>query len=162
MIDVYNFANVIDDVRLKSMYDILIENLFKLHPSFKEERDKYDNNDIYNKWKSMVINTKDYSVILYEDKNVIYGFLNYCVIDCKLWISEVQVKKEYQNKGILKKLVTKFINLDDVKKHDLITIHINSNNILSQTVFSHIGFKNIGNTLYEINYNTLLNWVNKS
>lgn len=120
-----------EDYILKQMYEILISNLFITYPDL--EKDKHDNKVI--------------------------GYLNYMVIENKMWICEAQVKDK--NKKILKKLITYYIKLKDVSTYDKVTIHINSNNILSQKIFTHIGFKLINNTLYEISMKDLTKWCEK-
>ena len=52
----------------------------------------------YKKWSNMIINTNNYYVINYFQNNEIIGFLNFCIIDKELWISEVQIKNKYKNK----------------------------------------------------------------
>ena len=85
--------------------------------------------------------------------------MNYSVIDNNLWISEVQIKNDYKNRGILKKLIKKFVLLEETKKYDNVTIHINDNNIVSKKVFTRIGFKPIGNTLYNISLKNMIKWL---
>ena len=159
MIKIINDKKLLNEENFKEMYNILIENLFITYPKFLLDRDKYDNMNAYNKWINMIKNTNDYNVIAYIENNIVIGFLNYSVINDDMWISEVQIKNEYKNKGILKKLLKEFVSLEDVKKYDNITIHINSDNKISYDVFSHIGFKHTSNTLYKIDYKDLLNYL---
>lgn len=107
----------------------------------------------------MIRSTKNYKVISYTVSGEVIGFLNYCIINNNLWISEVQVKNNYKNKGILKKLIRKFVSIEEVKKYDHIIIHINNNNELSKKVFTHIGFESIGKTLYRINLKDMREWI---
>lgn len=146
-----------EDYILKQMYEILISNLFITYPDL--EKDKHDNKKNYSKWINMIKSNNDYHVVVYEENNKVIGYLNYMVIENKMWICEAQVKDK--NKKILKKLITYYIKLKDVSTYDKVTIHINSNNILSQKVFTHIGFKLINNTLYEISMKDLTKWCEK-
>ncbi|MBP3634914.1 MAG: GNAT family N-acetyltransferase [Bacilli bacterium] len=157
MIKVYD-GNKINDTILDQMYKILIENLFITYPSFLDNRDKHDNEKNYNIWTNMIKTTENYNVIIYKENNKVFGFLNYCIIDSNLWISEVQIKDEYKNKRILKKLINKFVLIEKNRKYSTVTIHINDENILSKTVFEHIGFKSVGDTLYKINIKDLIDW----
>lgn len=146
-----------EDYILKQMYEILISNLFITYPDL--EKDKHDNKKNYLKWINMIKSNNDYHVVVYEENNKVIGYLNYMVIENKMWICETQVKDK--NKKILKKLITYYVKLKDVSNYDKVTIHINSNNILSQKVFTHIGFKLIDNTLYEISMKDLTKWCEK-
>lgn len=146
-----------EDYILKQMYEILISNLFITYPDL--EKDKHDNKENCLKWINMIKSNNDYHVVVYEENNKVIGYLNYMVIENKMWICEAQVKDK--NKKILKKLITYYVKLKDVSNYDKVTIHINSNNILSQKVFTHIGFKLINNTLYEISMKDLTKWCEK-
>lgn len=146
-----------EDYILKQMYEILISNLFITYPDL--EKDKHDNKENCLKWINMIKSNNDYHVVVYEENNKVIGYLNYMVIENKMWICETQVKDK--NKKILKKLITYYVKLKDVSTYDKVTIHINSNNILSQKIFTHIGFKLISNTLYEISMKDLTKWCEK-
>ncbi len=157
MINLYD--NNIEDNVLRQMYNILIENLFITYPDFLKEKNKHDNKENYDMWTNMIKETKNYKVITYTENNKVVGFLNYSIIEGDLWISEVQIKNDYKNKGILKKLIKKFVLLDEMKKYDSITIHINDNNSVSKKVFTHIGFKPTSNTLYKISMKDIIKWL---
>lgn len=146
-----------EDYILKQMYEILISNLFITYPDL--EKDKHDNKENCLKWINMIKSNNDYHVVVYEENNKVIGYLNYMVIENKMWICETQVKDK--NKKTLKKLITYYVKLKDVSTYDKVTIHINSNNILSQKIFTHIGFKLINNTLYEISMKDLTKWCEK-
>lgn len=156
MINLYDTD--INENILRQMYNILIENLFITYPEFLKEKSKHDNKENYDKWTNMIRSTKNYKVISYTVSGEAIGFLNYCIINNNLWISEVQVKNNYKNKGILKKLIRKFVSIEEVKKYDYIIIHINNSNKLSKKVFTHIGFESIGKTLYRINLKDMINY----
>ncbi len=157
MINLYD--NNIEENILRQMYNILIENLFITYPNFLKDKNKHDNKENYDMWTNMIKKTKNYKVITYTENDKIIGFLNYSVIDNNLWISEVQIKNDYKNRGILKKLIKKFVLLEETKKYDNVTIHINDNNIVSKKVFTRIGFKPIGNTLYNISLKNMIKWL---
>lgn len=157
MINLYD--NNIEENILRQMYNILIENLFITYPNFLKDKNKHDNKGNYDMWTNMIKKTKNYKVITYTENDKIIGFLNYSVIDNNLWISEVQIKNDYKNRGILKKLIKKFVLLEETKKYDNVTIHINDNNIVSKKVFTRIGFKPIGNTLYNISLKNMIKWL---
>ena len=155
-------GNEINSDILKQMYLILINNLFITYPSFLDNKEKHDSLENQNKWFNMIRTTSNYYVILCIQNNEVIGFLNYCIDNNKkLWISEIQIKNEYKNKGILKKMIKKFISLKQVKKFKSVIIHINKENNLSKTVFSHIGFKVIKDSIYSIDLLKLSKWANK-
>ena len=134
-------------------------NLFITYPDFLKEKNKHDNKENYDMWTNMIKETKNYKVITYTENNRVVGFLNYSIIEGNLWISEVQIKNDHKNRGILKKLIKRFALLDEMKKYDSITIHINDNNSVSKKVFTHIGFKPTSNTLYKISMKDIIKWL---
>lgn len=146
---------------LDQMYKILIDNLFIIYPNFLENKEKHDNEDNKNKWINMIKNTDNYNVITFEENDKVLGFLNYSIIKEEMWITEVQIKDGYKNKKILKNLLKEFVSIDELKKYEYIIIHINDNNELSKKVFNHIGFYEIGNTLYKIEKDKLIDYLNK-
>lgn len=159
MLKLYS-GNEINNNILKQMYSILIDNLFITYPSFLDNKEKHDNQENQKRWFNMIKTTSNYYVILYIENNQVIGFLNFCINNNKLWISEIQIKNEYKNKGILKKLIKKFVTLKQVKNFNSVIIHINEENNLSKKVFSHIGFKLIKESIYSINLLKLIKWAN--
>ena len=157
MINLYD--NNIEDNILRQMYNILIENLFITYPDFLKEKNKHDNKENYDMWTDMIKETKNYKVITYTENNKVVGFLNHSIIEGNLWISEVQIKNDYKNRGILKKLIKRFVLLDEIKQYDSITIHINDRNNVSKKVFTHIGFKPTSSTLYKISMEDIIKWL---
>ena len=83
-------------------------------------------------------NTPNYNIITEEENEKVLGFLNYQIENDKLWICEVQIRDEYKHAHILKKLLKKFVSLNN--NYKTVTIHINSNNTVSKKAFIHIGF----------------------
>ena len=154
MIDEYNNENKINI--LKEIYEILIDNVCLIYSNTKKDKEKY------NKLFNSIMNSKNYNIITYSINNKIIAFLSYDIIDNNLWISEVQVNDNYKNKGILKELLNQFISNDIINNYNEIYIHINSQNIISQTVFKHIGFKLKDNTIYTIEINELKQYTNKN
>lgn len=159
MLKLYS-GNEINNNILKQMYSILIDNLFITYPSFLDNKEKHDNQENQKRWFNMIKTTSNYYVILYIENNQVIGFLNFCINNNKLWISEIQIKNEYKNKGILKRLTKKFVTLKQVKNFNSVIIHINEENNLSKKVFSHIGFKLIKESIYSINLLKLIKWAN--
>lgn len=149
-----------DDKTLRQMYKILIENLFITYPKFLEDRGKHDNDENFNSWANMIKTTENYYVIVFEEKSKVIGFLNCCIVNDELWLSEVQIDKLKRNRGILKKLLKEFTLIINSKKYNYIIAHIDDNNTHSSDVFTHIGFESIGNTLYKIDLNKLITWCN--
>lgn len=142
---------------LRQMYNILIENLFITYPDFLKNKDKHDNKENYNKWTNMIKNEKDYNIITCEEGNQVLGILSYQPIENVLWICEVQIRREYKNKKIFKRMLKKFVSLN--KKNKEVTIHINDANKISKEVFTHIGFKPVGKTVYKIEMTKLIEYI---
>ena len=148
--------NKTEDV-LRQMYNILIENLFITYPDFLNNKDKHDNKENYDKWTNMIKNEKNYNIITCEEGNQVLGFLSYQSIEKILWICEVQIRSDFKNKKIFKKMLKRFVTLN--KKNKEVTIHINDANKISKEVFTHIGFKTVGNTLYKIEMINLIEYT---
>lgn len=159
MLKLYS-GNEINNNILKQMYSILIDNLFITYPSFLDNKEKHDNQENQKRWFNMIKTTSNYYVILYIENNQVIGFLNFCINNNKLWISEIQIKNEYKNKGILKRLTKKFVTLKQIKNFNSVIIHINKENNLSKKVFSHIGYKLVKESIYSIDLLKLVEWVN--
>lgn len=137
---------------LFELYKIIIDN----HNIIYNETKEYDT-DEFSIWKKNISKDENYRILTYNSTNII-GFLSFTLINARLWISEVQIKKEFQNKGILKKLIREFLmNINN--DNDSVYIHINSKNTHSKKVFEKIGFKEEGNTIYKIDVNSLKKWA---
>lgn len=161
MIKIYDIKNKINEEIAKELYEILIENLFITYPEFLKEKDKYDNKDNFNKWYTSIANTESYEIMTYSLNDKIIAFFSYSIIDEKLWISEVQILNSYKKRGILKEFIKQFILIEKNSKYNEVYLHINSNNLLSQKVFRHIGFNNIDGNIYSIKIIDLIKWINK-
>lgn len=162
MLNVYS-SKELSDNQFAKMYEILINNLFKTYPEFLDNKDKYDNKDNYNNLFNSIKTSELYNVICLEESDLLIGYLSYSVINDELWISEIQIRKEYQGKGVLRKLIRKFVSMPELKNYDYIKIHINKRNIHSQKVFEHIGFEKIGeSTIYKIYTDNLIKWNQKN
>lgn len=158
MLNVYS-SKVLSDNQFAKMYEILINNLFKTYPEYLAEKNKHDNKNNYNNLFNSIKTTEQYNVICFEERDLLIGYLSYSVINDELWISEIQIREEYQGKGVLRKLIEKFVSMPELNDYDYIKIHINKRNIYSQKVFEHIGFKKIGeSTIYKIDTENLIKW----
>ena len=97
-------------------------------------------------------------LVAYKDK-VLIGFINYYYKDDDyIMLSEIQIRNDYRNKGILRELFKELINNN---KCNGFYCTINPNNKNSYDVFTYIGFKKIDDRLYKINYRTFNKWLNK-
>lgn len=151
-INMFNNILTINNNILFELYKIIIDN----HNIIYNETKEYDT-DEFSIWKKNISKDENYRILTYNSTNII-GFLSFTLIDARLWISEVQIKKEFQNKGILKKLIREFLmNINN--DNDSVYIHINSKNTHSKKVFEKIGFKEEGNTIYKIDVNSLKKWA---
>lgn len=144
---------------LNKIYKIIISNLLIIY--LTKSKEEFDNQKNYHKWTKSITSDTNYKIIAYEEQQEILGFLSYNIVDNNLWISEVQIKDEYKNKGVLKELLSYFIKKDIVNNYHEIYIHINSNNDISKKVFTHIGFKEKEKTIYRISINDLKEYLEK-
>lgn len=157
MIKVYD-SKEIEEKIIKKMYKILIENQYITYSDYE------DNPEWYYKWVEMMRTQPDYHIIASYKNNKLVGFLNYCKDGEDNWISEVQIDDKYKRTGITKNLLKKYYEI--MKKDNVIIIrgHINSKNLLSQTVFrDHVGFKLIDGmkTQYLLSIDDLKKYIDK-
>ena len=162
MLNVYSSKELSDNQFIK-MYEILINNLFKTYPEFLDDKDKHDNKDNYNNLFNSIKTSEQYNVICLEETDLLIGYLSYSVINDELWISEIQIRDDYHGKGVLRKLIGKFVSMPELNSYEYIKIHINKRNTHSQEVFGHIGFEKIGeSTIYKIDTDNLIKWNQKN
>ena len=146
--ELYSYENKIPINKCHEMLDILVK--------FYDKFNGKDNGakEMYEPWINMIRNTKDYYVLLCYENNKLIAFVNYMYQDKGLMLSEIQVREEYQNKGLLKQLLKKVITKDDD-----IYLTIQKDNIRSQEIFKHIGFIKIEDNLYKISYSSIMKWI---
>ena len=162
MFSIYS-SKELSDNQFSKMYEILINNLFKTYPEFLDDKDKYDNKDNYNNLFNSIKTSEQYNVICLEERDLVIGYLSYSLINDELWISEIQIRDDYHGKGILRKLIGKFVSMPELNSYEYIKIHINMRNIHSQEVFGYIGFEKIGeSTIYKIDTDNLIKWNQKN
>ena len=162
MLNVYS-SKELSDNQFAKMYEILINNLFKTYPEFLDDKDKHDNKDNYNNLFNSIKTSEQYNVICLEETDLLIGYLSYSVINGELWISEIQIRDDYHGKGVLRKLIGKFVSMPELNSYEYIKIHINKTNFHSQEVFGHIGFEKIGeSTIYKIDTDNLIKWNQKN
>lgn len=151
--EIYSYENKVSLDKCNQMLDILV--------SFYNDLNGKENNtkEMRDTWINMVRNTKDYFILLFYKDSELLGFINYMYLDYGLMLSEIQISKYYQDKKYLKAMLKELINSLD-RKVDNIYASINSKNIKSKQVFTHIGFMRDKNILYKISYNDLLKWIN--
>lgn len=148
----YN-GGTIDDNFLYEMHSILVEIYNKIN-----NKDN-SSTDMFNKWISMIRTTKNYNILLCLDNTKLVGFTCYTYFDMSLMLSEIQIKKEYQGKHILKSMI-KNVLINTNNTYSKVYATINTDNTKSKEVFTHIGFKNIKGILYEIDKSNLIKWTN--
>lgn len=162
MLNVYS-SKELSDNQFAKMYEILINNLFKTYPEFLDVKDKYNNKDNYNNLFNSIKTAEQYNVICFEEADLLIGYLSYSVINDELWISEIQIREEYQGRGVLRNLIGKFVSMPEFKNYGCVKIHINRRNVHSQKVFCYMGFEKIGeSTIYKIDTDNLINWNQKN
>lgn len=113
MLNVYS-SEKLSESQFAKMYEILINNLFKTYPEFLADKDKHDNKDNYINLFNNIKMAEQYNVICLEETNLLIGYLSYSVINDELWISEIQIREEYQVKRYLRKLIEKFVSMPEL------------------------------------------------
>jgi len=150
----YGYSNKVPIKTCKEMLEIITKFYNNLNDC------NYSDEDC-NKWVKLIRNTKDYHVLLCYKGKTLIGFINYTYMNKDVMLSEVQIKEEYQKKGVLKVLLEEVIKNTKRKKIEYFLGTIGKKNINSQNVFTHIGFKLGEDNLYRITREDLVNWVTK-
>ena len=141
----------------KRMHEILIENQCITYPGFKDDPKNFD------LWINNLKKEDNYHMLLYKENDEIIGFLNYGFINEENWIAEIQIDNKEKNKGITKKLLKRFYNLNKNKIKEVYAF-INPYNNLSKEVFiNHVGFKKPDGykNRYILTINDLKNYLEK-
>ena len=108
--------------------------------------------------------TLNYSNLTYDsdilliafDNDIPVGYNSIVRYDGGLYIYQIAVKKEYQNKGIGTLMLKKAIEIAE-EQNTFVTAHVMNYNIASQKMFLNLGFKKIdedkktGNGFYALN-----------
>lgn len=141
----------IDDSISKQMYSIISSNMSNI----------VESNSTYNIWLNNCIKNNSIKTIICFINNTVIGYLQYTYNNKDIVLSEIQILKEYQGKGILKRLLKEFVSKINISFDSIITCHINPNNFKSKAVFKHIGFENTVDNIYAISFKKLLAWVEK-
>ena len=159
MFELYSYENKIPKEKYDVIHKIILDNYFEVHPEIN--KDEYDYVNTYNTWVNTILNTKDYYILLYYIDNKIIGFVAFMYKDDYLWLSEVEFNMNYKNKGYLKTLLKKVIDISDKSRYSKVIGQINPKNTLSRAVFTHIGLVNTYKNRFEISLDNLLKWLNK-
>ncbi len=160
MFELYNYDKKIPKTKYDAIYKIIINNYFDRNKELISKRKEIDTKEAYNNWVNTILNTKDYNILLYYIDNSLAGFIAFMYTDKELCLSEVQLEKQYKNKGYLKNMLREVIKVSNKERYNMIYGTINKNNLLSKQVFTHIGFKNVYNNRYEISIDELNSWIN--
>ena len=162
MFELYDYNNKISKEKYYQIYQIIINNYFERNKDLISKRKEIDTEEAYNNWINTITNTKDYNILLYYIDNTIVSFVSFMYMKESLCLSEVQIKKEYQGKKILKILLNEVLKKSNKYKPKTICGTINPKNTKSIQVFTHIGLKNTVNKWYEIDYNDLKKWISNN
>lgn len=136
----YGYKNKINESDYNQVFDIM--------SSFYG---KSVTKESFDKWLESMSNIKDYYFLLYYKENILVGFINYMYTKEGLMLSEVQVRREYQNKGILILMLNYMISNCDIDKFDYVFGTINKSNLIK-----HLGFKLVKDNLYKISKDGLI------
>ena len=124
----------------------------KIGPSARNFTEVCDYIEQYINRENLSINggTLNYSNLTYDsyilllaiDNGVPVGYNSIVVYEKGLYIYQIAVKKEYQNKGIGTLMLKKAIEI--AKKHNTnVTAHVMNYNIASQKMFLKLGFQKV-------------------
>lgn len=128
-----------NEVSTKDFLDMFT--IFKLNMAYLYEIETSD----FEIWKQNIILSNGKTFLIFLDESLL-AFLNYNLINSSIYISEVQVLKSFQNKGLLKMLLK--LILENNSQCDQVIVHINSKNQQSKNVFIRLGFIKVSNIEY--------------
>lgn len=146
-----NYINIIP-----KLYDILHENMSVIAPT------KNTYSEDYGIWVKKIIPAlakEPRQIILISEEDNIIGYFQYYINNNIFMMEEVQIKKEWQEKGVFRKLFG-FI-IDNIPKGiSTVAAYANKKNDKSQRILEHMGLsiieENENNFQYKGEYNNLL------
>ena len=114
---------------------ISIEDFYKIYTlgqSFDAKFQNHYNLDLY-------LNNKVNNILIYEENNVIKGFIIYKIIDDFIDVELILVDKKYQNGKIGTKLMR------EIEKEDIsfINLEVSKENIIAKKLYDSLGYKEI-------------------
>ena len=151
----YGYSNKTPLKTCNEMLEIIIKFYNQLNNNDNDTEERRSS------WVKMIRNTKDYHVLLCYKGKTLVGFINYTYMNKDIMLSEVQIREEYQGKGVWKALLNEVVNNTKRRKTEYFLATISKKNFKSQNVFGHIGFKLGEDNIYRITREDLVNWVTK-
>lgn len=114
---------------------ISIEDFYKVYTLGLSYDNKFQNH--YN--LDLYLNNKVNNILIYEENNVIKGFIIYKLIDDFIDVELVLVDKKYQNGKIGTKLMR------EIEKEDIsfINLEVSKENIIAKKLYDSLGYKEI-------------------
>ena len=160
MFEVYDKDNKISLDKAKEINNFMVDNYMSRKENMGRPRSDFYSDEKFNMWFNMLQNENDYYTLIYYLDNKAIAFISYAYMFKGLCLCEVQIREEYQNKGLLRKMLSYIINNTDLSRYDNVCGSI-SNNLHSVDVFTHIGMKHSEKYWYEISLKDLIKWINK-
>lgn len=122
------------------LFDILADNMTKIAPTGNSRKEDYK---CWYEAVSFGLQKEERQVILIKDSENIIGFFQYCINTDTLMMEEIQIKPEFQGKGLVRRLYD-FVNRNIRKDFEFVEAYANVSNIRSMGMLGKFGLSNIG------------------
>ena len=124
----------------KDLFSVLADNMTAIAPTGNSrEKD-------FGLWYDAVkdsLKSEERQIIIIKDNKNFVGYFQYCINENTFMMEEIQLKSEYQGKGVFRKLYS-FV-LDNIKNDpEFVEAYSNINNSKSIGILEKFGLSNIG------------------
>ena len=122
------------------LFDILADNMTIIAPTGNSRQDDFKC------WYEAVSNglqKDERQIILIKDCDIVIGYFQYCINSDTLIMEEIQLKSEYQGKGIVRELYS-FANSNVTTDYEFIEAYANIKNIRSIGMLEKFGLSTAG------------------
>ena len=137
----------IDETIKRQMFEIISRNMVDI--GLKTNKNDYE---IWSNSLTQQLHTNNHKLYLAFEKEKLVGYIQIVVEKDYIFLSEIEIKKEYQNTRLLLKMIEYLICNKDFSQYKNVHFRINKNNIHSIKTFEHLGATKEGMTEKAIKY----------
>ena len=137
----------IDETIKRQMFEIISRNMVDI--GLKTNKNDYK---VWNKSLTQQSLTDNYRLYLAFDNKELVGYIQIILEKNYIFLSEIEIKKEYQNTRLILKMIDFLVYNKELDKYKYVNFRINKNNLHSIKTFEHLGATKQGMTEKAIKY----------
>ena len=122
------------------LFDILADNMTLIAPTGNSRQEDYK---CWNEAISFGLQKNERQMVLIKDNDIIIGYFQYCINSNTLMMEEIQIKSEYQGKGLVRELYG-FMNSKIKADYKFVEAYANIRNNRSIGMLEKFGLATIG------------------